>query len=78
MKSSTYFFIVGDKVYRMVRDNSTSWYQSIHDVHYKADTIILMTDTGRGKTIKDRKPVSKQKYYTKKEMIMLSLQAESV
>jgi hypothetical protein len=78
MKSFTYFFIVEDKVYRMVRNNTTPWYQSINDVHYKADTIILMTDTGRGKTIKDRKPVSKQKYYTKKEMVMLTLQAENV
>jgi hypothetical protein len=78
MKSVTYFFIVDDKVYRMVRDNLTSWYQTINDVHYKADKIIIMTDTGRGKTIKDRNPISTQRYYTKKEMVILALQAENV
>lgn len=42
-----------------------------------ADQVILLTKYGRGKTIKNRYS-DRPQYFTRQEMVMLSLQAESI
>jgi hypothetical protein len=78
MKLVTYFFVMEDKIYRRTFDGNAPWFERMSDLHYKADQIIEITYTGRGKVIRDKLTVPEKKYFTKKEIVMLSLQAETV
>jgi hypothetical protein len=75
---NTYFFLTHDgKVYR--KDIPVNSDYPLLDAGYKlaafSNQVILMTKYGRGKTVKNRYS-EKPQYFTRKEMVMLSLQAE--
>lgn len=80
MTTNTYFFITHDnKVYR--KEISIYSKYPLLDAGHKlsafSNQIILMTKYGRGKTIKNRHS-GKTQYFTRQEMVMLSLQAELI
>jgi len=77
--TNTYFFITHDnKVYR--KEISVYSKYPLLDAGHKlsafSNQIVLMTKYGRGKTVKNRS--GKTQYFTRQEMVMLSLQAENL
>lgn len=80
MTQRTFFFIKYDgTIIRREFEQQTKY--PFLDGGYKlaadSNQVIEMTSTGRGKTIKNRYS-AKPQYFTRNEMILLSLQAESI
>lgn len=79
MTTNTYFFLTHDgKVYR--KDiSATSKHPLLEEAKLSqfSNQIVLMTKYGRGKTIKNRYS-EKPQYFTRKEMVLLSLRAISI
>lgn len=73
----TLFLIMGDgKVIRKdVKDDPMFWGQIGMKLASQAEQIIEVSKYGRGKTIKNRFS-EKPQYFTRREMIMLTLRAE--
>ena len=68
------------KIYRKDVDESEDYpyfLNGAYRVAANSNQIILMTSSGRGKTLKNRYS-GKTRYFTRQEMVMLSLQAESI
>lgn len=77
---TTYFFLTHDgKIYR--KDIPTTSRYPLLDAGHKlagfSNQIIQLTPYGRGKTVKNRYN-AKPQYFTRNEMVLLSLQAESI
>ena len=78
-KIRTYFYITPDGVYRRDIDKSNSvWINGSMKLAMQSNMIIEMSEFGRGKTVKNRDNADKVRYFTKDEMVMISLQAEKV
>lgn len=80
MTTNTYFLLTHDgKVYR--KEISATAKHPLLDLGARlsqfSNQIILMTKYGRGKTIKNRYG-GKTQYFTRKEMVLLSLRATSI
>ena len=75
-KVDTYFMITPNGVFRKdIYEQYSTWSQLPMQLAQRSNQIVKLTQTGRGYTIKNRYSEKKQ-YFTKKEMVMLSLQAE--
>lgn len=79
MSAETYFLVYGDgRVKRKVIHTDfvgNFWRQMPMKLAAEANQIIKQTPYGRGYTVKNRYSEKKQ-YFTKDEMVMLSLKAE--
>lgn len=74
----TYFLITPFGVYRKdIYEEYSTWSQLPMNLAARSEKIVKLTPTGRGVTIKNRES-EKRQYFTKREMVMLSLQAETL
>ena len=78
-KRKTYFYITPDGVYRRDIDKSDHiWLNGSMKLAMQSNIIIEMSEFGRGKTVKNRDNADKVRYFTKDEMVIISLQAEKI
>jgi hypothetical protein len=78
--SDTYFFVThDDKVYRkdVPSDAEHPLLYAGHKLSAYSNQIVKLTPYGRGYTVKNRYS-GKRQYFTRKEMVLLSLRAELV